>query len=114
MDPAGRYELPGADEPAHRPPTEQGNPSTLATAERVRSQSPLGPVETVWHIPADPEACTGDCDAHRVLCGDGPGVSVPGGIREVPEKLTDRPDEHWCAPCLAAASGATVPAGIRR
>ncbi len=58
----------------------------------------FGPVETIWHAPADPEACDGDYDAHRILCDDGPGMGVPGGIRDVPRDLTGRPSERWGPP----------------
>ncbi|MEE1759735.1 DUF6354 family protein [Streptomyces sp. SP18BB07] len=46
----------------------------------------------------------GDCDAHRILCDDGPGMAVPGGIRDVPRDLTGRPGERWCPSCLPAAA----------
>jgi hypothetical protein len=65
----------------------------LAAAERVR---PDGALEIIWHVPADPAACDSDCD-HPVACGE-PGISVPGGTREVPENLTD-PGQRWCTAC---------------
>lgn len=71
----------------------------LATAERVHRAGAPGGVEIVWHIPADPATCDGDCDAHRILCDNGPGVGVPGGLQDVPEDLCDRPGERWCIPC---------------
>ena len=76
----------------------------LATAERACPAGALGDVEIIWHVPADPDACDGDCDAHRIACDDGPGVGVPGGIRDVPRDLTGRPGERWCPSCLPAAA----------
>ncbi len=77
----------------------------LATAERVRPHGALGPVEIVWHRPADPDACEGDCDSHDLICGE-PGISVPGGIHEVPEDL-DEVGQRWCSACLPRASDTT-------
>lgn len=71
----------------------------LATAERIHPTGALGPVEIVWHAPTDPGACDGNCDFHAVACGE-PGISVTGGIRDVPEDLTERPGQRWCAACL--------------
>ncbi|MFD5516364.1 hypothetical protein [Streptomyces sp. NPDC127066] len=76
--------------------------TVLATAERTHPDGAMGPVETIWHIPADPAACDGECDAHRIICDDGLGVGVPAGIREVPRDLTGRPGERWCTSCLTA------------
>ncbi|MEU7162044.1 hypothetical protein AB0A98_37370 [Streptomyces chrestomyceticus] len=76
----------------------------LATAERIRPAGALGPVEIVWHRPAD-AACDGDCDMHELLCGERTGV--PGGLREVPADLT-APEQRWCPGCLDAAR-ATAP-----
>jgi hypothetical protein len=73
----------------------------LATAELVRQDGSLGPVKIIWHVPADPDACDGNCDAHRIICEDGPGIGVPGGIQDVPRDLTDRPGERWCPSCLS-------------
>ncbi|GGN44777.1 hypothetical protein GCM10012285_27680 [Streptomyces kronopolitis] len=71
----------------------------LATAERVHPAGALGPAEIVWHTPTDPDSCDGNCDLHTVACGE-PGTSVPGGIRDVPEDLTE-PGQRWCDACLA-------------
>ncbi|MFE0777517.1 hypothetical protein [Streptomyces sp. NPDC058861] len=68
----------------------------LATAELVRSSDPKK-TETVWHRPTDPDACDGNCDYHTVACGE-PGISLPGGIRDVPEDLNE-PGQRWCADC---------------
>ncbi len=38
----------------------------FATAECMRPQGALGPVEVVWHVPADPEARDSDCDAQSI------------------------------------------------
>ncbi|MFJ4624560.1 hypothetical protein [Streptomyces sp. NPDC088812] len=59
-------------------------------------------METVWHVPADPDSCDGDCDTHCISCEDGPGVGAPGGIRDVPRDLTGCPGERWCTSCLTA------------
>ncbi|MFJ6438832.1 hypothetical protein [Streptomyces sp. NPDC091416] len=75
----------------------------LATAERPRRETALRSVEIIWHRPADPEGCDGDCDYHQIACGE-PGVSMPGGIRDVPENL-EAPGERWCTACLTAPSG---------
>ncbi|MFD3970211.1 hypothetical protein [Streptomyces cyaneofuscatus] len=88
----------------------------LATAERHHPEGALGVVEIIWHRPADPEACDGDCDYHLLVCGD-PSISVPGGITEVPENLTE-PGQRWCTACLtsqgpAAATASRVRAGAR-
>ncbi|MFF2228928.1 hypothetical protein ACFVV7_37045 [Streptomyces globisporus] len=69
----------------------------LATAERLHPEGPLGPVEIIWHRPADPAACDGDCDYHPIACGE-PGVSVPGGLRDVPDALSE-PGQRWCTAC---------------
>ncbi|MFE9252880.1 hypothetical protein [Streptomyces sp. NPDC007088] len=69
----------------------------LATAEHIHREGPFGPVETIWHRPADPAACDGDCDYHPIACGD-PGISVPGGLREVPDVLSE-PRQRWCRAC---------------
>ena len=58
----------------------------LATAELRRHGGVLGPVETIWHLAADQQACDGNCDYHEITCGE-PGISLPGGIREVPADL---------------------------
>ncbi|MEU9409876.1 hypothetical protein AB0E08_29885 [Streptomyces sp. NPDC048281] len=87
----------------------------LATAERTRPDGALGPVKTIWHVPVDPQSCDGDCDAHRILCDDGPGIGIPGGIRDVPRDLTGRSDERWCPPCLAVIeNGASRHLPLRR
>lgn len=75
----------------------------LATAERLHPAGALGLVEIVWHTPTDPGACDDDCDSHTVACGD-PGISAPGGIRDVPEDLTGRPGQRWCAACLRGSA----------
>ncbi|KOT47266.1 hypothetical protein ADK43_39935 [Streptomyces rimosus subsp. rimosus] len=72
----------------------------LATAERVRPAGAPGPVEIIWHRPADPAACDGDCDYHLLVCGE-PGTGLPGGLREVPADLTE-PGQRWCPACRAA------------
>lgn len=77
----------------------------LATAERIRPQGALGAVEIVWHRPADPAACEGDCDSHPLVCG-GPQISAPGGFQDVPEDL-DEPDQRWCPACLASTPDGT-------
>lgn len=74
----------------------------LATAERIHPGGVLGEVEIIWHRPADPGACDGNCDYHPVVCGE-PGISVPGGIRDVPEDLTER-GQRWCSPCRTGRS----------
>ncbi|MET8221573.1 hypothetical protein ACWGPD_29300 [Streptomyces hirsutus] len=74
-----------------------------ATAERVRPDGVLGPVEIIWHVPADPASCDGDYPP--VACGE-PGISVPGGIREVPEKLTE-PGRRWCTACRTSTQRTT-------
>jgi hypothetical protein len=71
----------------------------FATAERVPSEDSLGEAEIIWHLPADLHTCDGNCDYHEVVCGE-PGVSVPGGTRDVPDDL-DRPGERWCGACLS-------------
>ncbi|MBD0673951.1 hypothetical protein BU198_25350 [Streptomyces sp. CBMA156] len=73
----------------------------LATAERIHPRGALGTVEILWHRPADPDACDGDCDCdyHPVACGE-PGINVPGGITDVPENIT-APGQRWCTACLA-------------
>ncbi|MFK0154169.1 hypothetical protein ACIQVK_19110 [Streptomyces sp. NPDC090493] len=71
--------------------------TVLATAERTYPDGSLEPVEIVWHRPADPDACDGNCDYHPVACG-APGISVPGGIVDVPEGLAE-PGQRWCAAC---------------
>ncbi|MEV8335042.1 hypothetical protein [Streptomyces niveus] len=70
----------------------------LATAERIHPEGALGDVEILWHRPADPDACDGNCDYHPIACGD-PGISVPGGITDVPEDLVE-PGHRWCTACL--------------
>ncbi|CAL9665354.1 hypothetical protein [Streptomyces sp. Tu 3180] len=71
----------------------------LAAAERVRSRV-RGEAEIVWHMPVDPASCDGDCDMHDIACGE-PGISVPGGNREVPVDLHE-PGQRWCTACLNA------------
>ncbi|MEU8653703.1 hypothetical protein [Streptomyces sp. NPDC048737] len=71
----------------------------LAVAERVRSRVP-GEIEIVWHVPVDPASCDGDCDLHEIMCED-PGISVPGGNREVPADLTEK-GQRWCTACRDA------------
>lgn len=51
----------------------------LATAERLRPNGVFGEVEIIWHIPAEPDAYDDNCDAHRILCDDGPGIGTPAG-----------------------------------
>lgn len=63
----------------------------LATAERHHPEGALGVVEIIWHRPADPEACDGDCDYHLLVCGD-PGISVPGQVSvDVRKETADEP-----------------------
>ncbi|MFD4576747.1 hypothetical protein ACFWNK_30825 [Streptomyces sp. NPDC058417] len=81
--------------------------SMLATAERIHPRAALGTVEILWHRPVDPDACDGDCDYHSIICGQ-PGISVPGGVTDVPEKLTE-PGQRWCTACLTGQSPAAVP-----
>ncbi|WP_231634248.1 hypothetical protein, partial [Streptomyces clavuligerus] len=76
-----------------------GDMSMLATAERVHTEGSPGEVEIIWHRLANPGACDGNCDEHAVACGE-PGTSAPGGIRDVPENLTE-PGQRWCTACLA-------------
>ncbi|WP_203632889.1 hypothetical protein, partial [Streptomyces halstedii] len=56
----------------------------------------------------DPDACDGDCDYHSIVCGE-PGISVPGGVTDVPEQLTE-PGQRWCTACLTGQSPATATA----
>jgi hypothetical protein len=77
----------------------------LATAERIHPEGAFTEVEIIWHRPADPDACDGNCDSHRVACGE-PGISMPGGVRDVPEDL-DEPGQRWCTACQPSA--VTVP-----
>jgi hypothetical protein len=69
----------------------------FATAERIHPAGALGEVEIIWNRPADPDACDGNCGYHPVACGES-GISVPGGIRDVPEDLTE-PGQRWCTTC---------------
>ena len=69
----------------------------LATAELRRPEGALGPVETIWHLAADPNGCNGDCDYHPIACS-ALGISMPGGIQEVPDDL-DEPHQRWCTDC---------------
>jgi hypothetical protein len=71
----------------------------LATAERVHPEGPLGSVEIIWHRPTDPDSCDGNCDYHTVACG-AHGISVPGGMQDVPETLSES-GQRWCTACLA-------------
>lgn len=78
----------------------------LATAERLHLEGPFGPVEIIWHRPADPTSCDGDCDYHAIACGE-PGISVPGGLRDVPDAL--EPGERWCTACRPGVTLDGVP-----
>ncbi|MFI1189317.1 hypothetical protein [Streptomyces californicus] len=69
----------------------------LATAEHLYPEGPLGRVEIIWHRPANAATCDGDCDYHPIACGD-PGISVPGGLRDVPDALS-KPGQRWCTAC---------------
>ncbi|MFF0110075.1 hypothetical protein [Streptomyces hirsutus] len=77
----------------------------LATAERVRSDGVLGPVEIIWHVPTDPASCDGERDYHPVACGES-GISTPGGIHEVPEDLNE-PGQRWCTACRTSTQRTT-------
>lgn len=75
----------------------------LATAERFHPEGISGNVEIIWHVPAEPETCDGECDSHRVLCDESPGIGLPGGLREVPVPTAlNRSHERWCTACLSA------------
>ncbi|MFJ6437757.1 hypothetical protein [Streptomyces sp. NPDC091416] len=84
----------------------------LATAERLHPEGPFGPVEIIWHRPTDPDACDGDCDYHPIACGE-PGVSVPGGLREVPDVLSE-PGQRWCTACRPVLTSDGVTPAVAR
>ncbi|MFF4661345.1 hypothetical protein [Streptomyces sp. NPDC001381] len=80
----------------------------LATAERLHPNGALGAVQTIWHAPARPRTCDGDCDFHRIDSDSDTGIGRPGGLRNVPVEL-DQPGERWCSTCLAAAPWQDAP-----
>ncbi|MEU7156083.1 hypothetical protein AB0A98_06510 [Streptomyces chrestomyceticus] len=69
----------------------------LATAERVRPAGALGPLEIIWHRPADAAAA---CDYHLLACGSR--GRACRGLREVLADLTE-PGQRWCPACRAAS-----------
>ncbi|WP_328336695.1 hypothetical protein [Streptomyces violaceus] len=70
----------------------------LATQERVRTED--GITVLVWHKPAQPEQCNGECDFHPISCSNTEGITAPGPLRDVPLDLKE-PGERWCTDCLA-------------
>lgn len=69
----------------------------LATQERIRTDD--GRTVLVWHRPAQPEDCNGECDFHPIACNSREGIAAPGPLRDIPIGL-DKPGERWCTDCL--------------
>ncbi|MER8003009.1 hypothetical protein [Streptomyces sp. NPDC095613] len=79
----------------------------LATQERVHEGDRT---VIIWHMAAEPEQCSGECDWHPIACSTTEGIIAPGPLREIPIDLAAVPLEQkteaqrWCSDCLAAAN----------
>lgn len=73
----------------------------LATAQRIRTMLDGDVIfHTIWHLPKNPDTCSGDCDFHEIMCDENEGISYPGGMTDISLEIKDRVDESWCPDCL--------------